>query len=157
MKSQFSWILFLKYQKERQVNPISREQSCLLQQAWQWNSSSLLKSKLVSTRNQGRPDFEEKCQPSVINIPLTMRAMWDDKPPKLFITSKSMCSSIQTLKSYRIGSVWEGLETFSWQTTPRRTLIKGYNGDLKQINLKKKILQNCWHTLIFKDYFPGLL
>jgi len=33
IKSRFSRTLFLKYQKENQVNPISREQRCLQQQA----------------------------------------------------------------------------------------------------------------------------
>lgn len=127
IKSQFSWTLFLKDQKENQVNPISRKQSCLLQQAQHWNGSSQLKGKLVSGWNQGRPDFEEEWLPSMIGIPLTARATCDDKPPKLFITSKSMWSSLWTLKYSGVGSVWEGLETLLWQSASTRTLNRGCN------------------------------
>lgn len=64
----------------------SREQSSLLQMAQHENGSSWLKSKRVSIRKKGRLDFEEEWLSSVINIALTVRAMCDDKPPKLFIT-----------------------------------------------------------------------
>lgn len=128
IKSQFSWTLLLKYQKENQVNPISREQSFLLQQAQHWNGSSRLKGKLVSGWNQGRPDFEEGWLPSMIDIPLTVGAVCGDKPPKLFITSKYIWCSMQTLKSSSVSSVWEGLETILWWTaSPRGTQNKGYN------------------------------
>lgn len=62
IERQFWWTLFLKYQKEKQVNAISREQSCFLQQTRHQNIS-WLKSKLLSGWNWGGPGFKKNdCQ-----------------------------------------------------------------------------------------------